>query len=75
MPLYAFSCTDCGREFEQLLRVDETPACPNCGGSHAQRLISLIAKPAAGGPSEPSCPAMTGGTPCGAGCPALSEMS
>ena len=74
MPLYAFACKECGHEFETLVRIDETPPCPACGDAAPERRLSLIAKPAAGGPSEPAaCPAMTGGTPCGA-CPAMAEM-
>ena len=74
MPLYAYACADCAHEFETLVRADETPVCPACGGARLERRISLIAKPAAGGPgasSEAACPAMNGGTPCGGGCPAF----
>jgi len=71
MPLYSFACQDCGRDFETLARFDETPACPACGSAQTQRLLSLIAKPASGGESEPAgCAAMSGGAPCG-GCPAF----
>jgi putative FmdB family regulatory protein len=75
MPLYAFSCPDCGHEFETLVRMDESPECPKCGGAKLERLLSLIAKPASGGPAEtaPSCQAMNGGAPCGA-CPAMAEL-
>jgi putative FmdB family regulatory protein len=75
MPLYAYACAQCGHEFETLVRSDETPECPKCGGAKLERLLSLIAKPAAGGPSEPvsACQAMSGGTPCGA-CPAMADM-
>jgi len=75
MPLYAFACPSCGNAFETLARIDETPACPKCGEAHVERQLSLIAKPAAGGPSsEPAaCAAMNGGTPCGA-CPAMAGM-
>ena len=73
MPLYAFACKECGHEFETLVRIDETPACPACGAEAPERLLSLIAKPAPGGPSEAACPAMAGGTPCGA-CPAMADM-
>jgi putative FmdB family regulatory protein len=77
MPLYAYACADCAHEFETLVRSDETPACPSCGGQHLERQLSLIAKPAAGGESAPSphdCAAMSGGTPC-AGCPAFGDAA
>jgi putative FmdB family regulatory protein len=78
MPIYAYACADCAHEFETLVRSDETPACPACGSARLERQLSLIAKPAAGGPSaagEAACPAMSGGTPCGSGCPALGGMT
>lgn len=74
MPLYAFQCDDCHKEFETLVRSNETPECPFCGGASLSRQLSLIAKPAPGGPAEAapaSCAAMNGGAPCGAGCPAF----
>ncbi len=74
MPLYAYACADCAHQFETLVRGDETPVCPSCGGARLDRQLSLIAKPAPGGESASSaseCPAMNGGTPCGSGCPAL----
>jgi putative FmdB family regulatory protein len=73
MPLYAFHCPDCRNGFETLARMDETPACPACGSAKAERQISLIAKPASGGDASeaPTCAGMSGGTPCGAGCPAF----
>ncbi len=77
MPIYAYACADCGHGFETLVRSDETPSCPSCGGARLERQLSLIAKPATGtttAPSEgPACAAMSGGTPCGA-CPAMGGM-
>lgn len=70
MPLYAFHCQDCAHEFETLARFEETPACPACGATHVERLLSLIARPAAGGDAGESCGAMSGGAPCPS-CPAL----
>lgn len=72
MPLYAFRCNDCDKEFETLVRSGETPECPHCGGATLSRQLSLIAKPASGEDAAPaSCAAMNGGAPCGAGCPAF----
>jgi putative FmdB family regulatory protein len=77
MPIYAYACADCGHDFETLVRASETPACPKCGGARLDRQISLIAKPASGGPSAASeaahCAAMEGGAPCG-NCPAMADM-
>ena len=79
MPIYAYACADCAHEFETLVRSNELPACPECGSERLDRRISLIAKPASGGPSSardvaPACAAMEGGEPCG-GCPAFGDMS
>jgi putative FmdB family regulatory protein len=75
MPLYSYACAGCAHEFETLVRSDETPVCPACGGARLERQLSLIAKPAPGaeGAGEAhACAAMQGGTPCGA-CPAFGD--
>jgi putative FmdB family regulatory protein len=43
MPIYEYACPSCGREFEELIRGDEKPACPNCGDVHVQRQMSVLA--------------------------------
>jgi putative FmdB family regulatory protein len=78
MPIYAYACADCAHEFDTLVRSGETPVCPECGGARLDRQLSLIAKPASGGPSgardaAPACAAMDGGQPCGQ-CPAMADM-
>ena len=70
MPLFTYRCKDCDHIFETLGRVEETPACPACGGSHAERQLARIAKPASGDDAGPACPAMAGEAPCPA-CPAM----
>ncbi len=42
MPIYEFSCQDCGHEFEiiQSFSDNRTPSCPNCLGVHVQRRLS-----------------------------------
>jgi putative FmdB family regulatory protein len=41
MPIYEYECRGCGREFEQLVRTGDTPACPSCQSQDLQRLLSL----------------------------------
>lgn len=49
MPLYAYRCEDCDKQFETLVRSGETPECPTCHSVRLDRQLSLIAKPAPGG--------------------------
>ena len=54
MPIYEYSCNDCGQEFEFLLRGDEQPECPSCG---QQRLTRMLSVPAAHAThAAPPCP-------------------
>ena len=41
MPIYEYSCRACGHGFEQLIRGDATPKCPECESEDLERLISL----------------------------------
>ena len=43
MPIYEYRCGGCGREFEQLVRTGDTPACPSCKGQTLERLLSHVA--------------------------------
>jgi putative FmdB family regulatory protein len=45
VPIYDFECGECGERFEELARPDERPACPVCGATETQRLLSQIAPP------------------------------
>jgi putative FmdB family regulatory protein len=48
MPIYEYRCQDCGKRpsifFKSLTAVEESPACPLCGGRHLTRLISRTAQ-------------------------------
>ena len=43
MPIYEYKCRGCARQFEELVKLGETPDCPSCGGSDLERLVSLPA--------------------------------
>ncbi len=43
MPLYSFHCAACDKDFEMLMRFDDTPVCPACGGADMGRLASRVA--------------------------------
>jgi putative FmdB family regulatory protein len=51
MPLYAYRCRDCGREFATLVMSGETPVCETCESADLEQQLSLIASPAKGGDS------------------------
>jgi putative FmdB family regulatory protein len=61
MPIYEYHCTDCGDDFERLVRSmfsKETITCPTCGGDHVAKALSLIGatrSTAGGGSPAPSC--------------------
>jgi putative FmdB family regulatory protein len=64
MPLYEYTCEQCGRQSEQLVSNGTQPSCPECGGSRLSKLLSIVAVPnrgtSEGGPKP--------GGSCGAGC-------
>jgi putative FmdB family regulatory protein len=43
MPIYDYRCRGCGRQFEELVRLGETPNCPDCNGQDLERLVSIPA--------------------------------
>lgn len=56
MPLYAYSCNDCGRLFDVLVfsGTDRVVSCPNCGADDVTKLISSFATGGSGSGSD-SC--------------------
>lgn len=54
MPLFEFTCSDCGKSFEELVRsasaVDEV-ICPACQSRQVRKKVSMFASKAAGGGS------------------------
>lgn len=44
MPMYAFRCPSCGREYEELVpRAGETAPCPQCGETKVELKLSAPA--------------------------------
>jgi putative FmdB family regulatory protein len=67
MPLYDFTCDDCGKQFERLVRRESDVAemdCPDCGGRQVSRALSLPAAPVSATPAPGASCGM--GPPCGA---------
>lgn len=40
MPLFEYRCPTCDSQFELLIRGSAVPACPSCGSTSLERLIS-----------------------------------
>lgn len=70
MPIYEYVCKKCRHEFEFLLRGEEKPECPECGGVKLGRQMS-VPSGHVGGSGESACP-VRGECPapncCGGGC-------
>ena len=71
MPIYEYACDDCRSEFEVLVRGEEPPACPDCGGSRLEKQWSVPAAHSGQSSPLPICnapPRQTCGLPqCGMG--------
>ena len=40
MPIYEYTCTKCGKDFEELVFGDDLPACPHCGAAETRKLMN-----------------------------------
>jgi len=48
MPLFEYSCSACGKEFELLVRHDTIAVCPACQSAEIEKLLSLPAVKSSG---------------------------
>ena len=63
MPLYEYSCAECDKRFEVLMREGVTPTCPACQSQSVEKQLSTFAVRA----MSPKAAPMPSGGPCG-GC-------
>ena len=65
MPIYEYNCADCSQTFEKrrpMSQADAEIACPECGGTHTTRGLSLFAAFSRGNGGERR--AVSGGGGC-----------
>jgi putative FmdB family regulatory protein len=43
MPIYEYVCMECESHFEELVRGDEQPPCPDCNASNVRKQFSVFA--------------------------------
>jgi putative FmdB family regulatory protein len=56
MPLFEFTCRQCGRRFEALVTVTRPAECPGCGSADLEKLYSAFGTRSTGehAPDAPS---------------------
>ena len=62
MPIFEYTCRECGHQFEKLIRAETNPECPKCQSIELEKLLSVFATTA----STAAAPIMS--SPCGS-CP------
>ncbi len=75
MPIYDYSCNQCGTRFETRLSFTEkdsglVPVCPNCSSSETRQIITggmglLMGNSQSGNDLPPACGPRLGGGCCG----------
>jgi len=72
MPLFEYHCAGCDSDVELLIRGDEKPECPGCGGDKLEKLLSAPFAHTASSSSLPICgapaPDACGMGSCEGGC-------
>jgi putative FmdB family regulatory protein len=69
MPLYEYSCRDCGRRFEVLQRIGADASgvsCPGCGGAQVAKQLSTFASAVSSSGAAMPCGAPNASA-CGSG--------
>jgi putative FmdB family regulatory protein len=63
MPLHEYECRSCGKQFEELvsLQDESAPACPSCGSLDTARLVSACAVRSGGGSQASASACAPGG--------------
>lgn len=70
MPIYEYTCTECGHRFEELVPAHRASKvrCPECGSLRAERAFSVFAAHSEAGPAANAeggcCSCGDAGGPC-----------
>jgi putative FmdB family regulatory protein len=56
MPIYEYECSDCGHQFEALVRSDTVPHCPGCASTHLEKQLSVFATTASAASAAQAMP-------------------
>lgn len=67
MPLYEYSCQQCSRKIELLVRGSETPECPHCHSTALTKLLSVFSGHVANGGGDSYDAGGCGRPQCGTG--------
>lgn len=70
MPIYEYTCSKCGHEFEKLVRTGTVPDCPSCHSTELAKKLSVFSAPGST-PDFVAGPCGTCGHPDGPGACAL----
>ena len=54
MPLFEFTCTECGHQFETLVMGNRLPACPKCSSESLDKRYSTFGARSSSGSAQPS---------------------
>ena len=68
MPIYEYVCMQCESHFEELIRGDQQPACPDCGAANVRKQMSVFAAIGGSGDEPTSFGGGGGGGCCGGSC-------
>lgn len=61
MPIFEYTCRECGHRFEALVFGGRTPDCPECGSRRLEKLLSVFGVGGSSDAAPPTCPTTGGG--------------
>jgi putative FmdB family regulatory protein len=68
MPLYDFTCQECGRQSELLVSASSQPDCPECGSSRMTKMLPIVAAQTRGDSASQGSQGSRPQGSCGSGC-------